>query len=216
MTFVGFKWEGKYYITYNYLPFGLSKVMRELVMFWRRDGINLLPYLDDFMSMKSGFWQCVRMAFRMERDFVRAGKRINVTKCHSIPAQQRRQLGFDVVFAQGKFQVHADRWEALKMSASVLLSARNGGVHARNLARLTGTVIFMHLSLGPVARLYTRHLYALINSMMSLNLWVVLTEEAINELSFWHGLPCLEFEGSIWPPTVGVSVRMASDANDIG
>ena len=38
-TFVGFKWEGKYYV-YNYLPFGLStapwvfsKVMRELVMF---------------------------------------------------------------------------------------------------------------------------------------------------------------------------------------
>jgi len=33
---------------------------------------------------------------------------------------------------------------------------------------------------------------------------------------FWHGLPRLEFEGSIWPPTAGVSVRMASDANDIG
>ncbi len=38
-TFVGFKWEGKYY-TYNCLPFGhstapwvFSKVMRELVMF---------------------------------------------------------------------------------------------------------------------------------------------------------------------------------------
>ena len=34
--------------------------------------------------------------------------------------------------------------------------------------------------------------------------------------SFWHGLPRLEFEGSIWPPTAGVSVRMASDASDIG
>jgi hypothetical protein len=52
-TFVGLKWEGKYY-TYICLPFGLStttwvfsKVMRELVMFWRRDCIKLLPYLDD-------------------------------------------------------------------------------------------------------------------------------------------------------------------------
>jgi len=96
-TSVGFKWEGKYY-TYKCLPFGLStaswvfpKVMRELVMFWRRDGIKLLPYLDDFMFMKSGFWQCARMARRVERDFVRAGLRINVPKCHSIPAQQRRQ-----------------------------------------------------------------------------------------------------------------------------
>ena len=189
-TFVGFKWEGKYY-TYNCLPFGLStapwvfsKVMRELVMFWRRDGIKLLPYLDDFMFMKSGFWQCVRLARRMERDFVRAGLMINVPKCHSIPAQQRRQLGFDVDSAQGKFQVPADRWEALRVSAGALLSARHGRVQARSLARLTGTVISMHLSWGPVTQLYTRHLYALINSVVSLNCWVELTEEATNELFF--------------------------------
>ncbi len=102
--------------------------MRELVMFWRRDSIKLLPCLDDFMFMKSNFWQCVWMARRVERDFVRAGLRINVLKCHSIPAQQRRQLGFDVNFAQGKFQVPADRWEALKVSDGVLLSARKGRV----------------------------------------------------------------------------------------
>jgi hypothetical protein len=63
--------------------------------------------------------------------------------------------------------------------------------------------------------MYTRCLYALINFVVSLNCWVVLTEEAKNELSFWHGMPRLEFEGSIRPPTAGGSVRMASDANDI-
>ncbi len=143
--------------------------MRELVMFWRRDGIKLLPYLDDFMFMKFGFWQCDRMARRMERDFIRAGLMINVPKCHSIPAQQRRQLGFDVDFAQGKFQVPADRWVAVKVLASVLLFARNGRVHARSLARMTETVKSIHLSWGPVTQLYTRHLYALINSVVSLN-----------------------------------------------
>ncbi len=94
------------------------------------------------------------MARRVERNFVRAGLRINVPKCHSIPAQHRRQLGFDVDFAQGKFQVPADRLEALKVSASVLLSARNGRVQARSLARLTGTVISMRMSWGPVTQLY--------------------------------------------------------------
>ena len=62
-TFVGLKWEGKYYV-YNCLPpFGLSstpwdfsKVMRELVMFWRRESIKVLPYLDDLVFMKHGFW----------------------------------------------------------------------------------------------------------------------------------------------------------------
>ena len=52
--------------------------------------------------------------------------------------------------------------------------------------------------------------------MVSLNFWVILTEEAVNELIFWKELPLLRSEGSIWPPTKGVSIRMASDANDIG
>ena len=60
-TFVGFKWEGKYYV-YNCLPIGLStapwvfsKVMRELVMLWLRDNIKVLPYLEDLMFTKHGF-----------------------------------------------------------------------------------------------------------------------------------------------------------------
>ena len=69
------------------------------------------------------------------------------------------------------------------MSAGVPLSERNGRVHARSLARLTDTVISMHLSWGPVTQLYTMHVYALINSVVSLNCWVALTEEATNELS---------------------------------
>ncbi len=51
--------------------------------------------------------------------------------------------------------------------------------------------------------------------MVSLNCCVVLTEEATNELSFWHGMTRLEFERSIWSPTAGVSVRMTLNANDI-
>jgi len=56
-TFVGFCWKGQYYV-YNCLPFGLStapwvfsKVMSELVMYWRREDISMLPYLDDLMAI---------------------------------------------------------------------------------------------------------------------------------------------------------------------
>jgi hypothetical protein len=45
----------------------------------------------------------------MEVDLIRAGLKINVLKCHSIPAQQRRRLGFDVAFAEGEFRVPEDR-----------------------------------------------------------------------------------------------------------
>ena len=42
----------------------------------------------------------------------------------------------------------------------------------------------MHLSRGRVARLYTLHMYALIDTVVPLNRWVVLSEEAKNELLF--------------------------------
>ncbi len=42
-------------------------------MYWKGEGINVLPYLDDFMVMKHGFWPCVRLARSLERDFDRAG-----------------------------------------------------------------------------------------------------------------------------------------------
>jgi hypothetical protein len=176
----------------------------------------VLPYLDDFMAMKHGFWTCARLARRLEADFVRAGLKINVLKCHAIPTQQRRQLGFDVDFATGKFQVPSDRWEALKVFVDSILSARHGRVQARKLASVTGTVLSMHLSWGPMTLLYTKHLYALINSAVSLNCWVALTEEVVNEITFWQELLRLRFEGTIWPPTKGLAIRMASDANDFG
>jgi hypothetical protein len=101
---------------YICLPFGLSaapgvfsKVIKELVMFWRRESIGVLPYLDYFMFIKQGFRVCALLARRMEEDFVRAGLRINVPKCRRIPTQQRKQLGFEVDNAAGKFQVISDR-----------------------------------------------------------------------------------------------------------
>ena len=166
-TYVGFNWKERYY-EYNCLPFGLStapwvffKVMRKLVMSWRRASINVLPYMGNFMFMKQGFGACVRLARRVEGDLVRAGMRINEPKYRRIPTQQRRQLGFEVDFAAGKFQVSADKWEALKVSVESILVARQGRFHARRLRSVTGTVLSMHLSMSPMTELYTRHLYSL-------------------------------------------------------
>ena len=120
----------------------------------------------------------------LEGGLIRAGLKINVPKCHSILAQQRRKLGFDVDFAEGEFRVPEDRWEALMTSAGRVLSAFKGRLVSRALASVTGTVLSMHLSWGPVSQLYTRYLYALINSVWTLNCWVVMTEGAINGLLF--------------------------------
>ncbi len=70
---------------------------------------------------------------------------------------------------EGKFWVHSDRWEAKNIAADALLAAREGRVHSRKLARLIGTVISIKLTWGPVTQLYSRHLYDLINFVLSPN-----------------------------------------------
>ena len=38
----------------------------------------------------------------------------------------------------------------------------------------------------------------------------------MSELLFWRGPARARFVGDIWPPTAGISIRMASDAGDFG
>ena len=54
--YLGFKWRSKYYV-FKVLPFGLStagyifsKVMREVLKFWRAKGYKIVIYLDDGMG----------------------------------------------------------------------------------------------------------------------------------------------------------------------
>ena len=99
-------------------------------------------------------------------------RRLPVT--HTLPAQQRIQLGIDVDFAENEFRVPVDRWEALRKSVEGLVGARHERVQARRLTSLTVTVLSMHLTWGQVTHMYTRHSYALINSARSFNCWVTL------------------------------------------
>jgi hypothetical protein len=53
--YLGFEWQGKYYV-FCQLPFGLAtacfvftKLMKQLVAFWRKSGIRVIPYIDDFL-----------------------------------------------------------------------------------------------------------------------------------------------------------------------
>ena len=110
------------------------------------------------------------------------------------PALCSRQVGFDVDMGEGEFRVPTDRWEVLQSSMDSLFSARGGRVQARKIASLTGTVILIKLAWGPVTQLYSRHLYAMFNTVPSLNCWVVLSKEARGEPLLGLQQPRLRFE----------------------
>jgi len=190
-TFRGFEWKGSHYFYIIAFPLGwpqlhgfFSKVMRELVMYWRRGGISVLPYLGYFFFSKKGSQTCLRLYRRVMQDFYDAGLIINVPKCLLDPALCLRQPGFDVDMGEGEFRVPIDRWEALRSKTDAILSARGRRMHALKLSSLTGAIISMKLAWGPVTQLYTRHMYVLINSAFFLNCWVSLSDEARGDLLF--------------------------------
>ena len=51
--------------------------------------------------------------------------------------------------------------------------------------------------------------------MLSLNYWITINDEALNELHCWNDLPRLRFESDIWPSSSGLSIKDATDASDI-
>ena len=113
--FVGFQWKGVYY-QYNCLPFGLStapwvfsKIIRELVTYWRGKGINILPYSDDLLFLIYGYEAGIKLARIVEEDMRLAGISIIWDKSDNIPLQERVHVGFLVNLAEEIFKVHITR-----------------------------------------------------------------------------------------------------------
>ena len=74
--------------------------------------------------------------------------------------QQLNWLGFDIDLARGVLEVPRGKVETLCNQIKDALQAK--ALPARSLASITGRLISMSIALGPVTRLMTRNLYALI------------------------------------------------------
>jgi len=98
--------------------------MRELVMYWRKGGINVLPYLDDFFFLKNGSHAFLLLCRMVRKNFFDAGMIINEPKCNLDPDLCLQQLSFDVDTDGAKFRVPISRWEALQFKADAILSAK--------------------------------------------------------------------------------------------
>ena len=184
--FVGFNWKGIYY-QYNCLPFGLStspwvfsKVISEVVMFWRYKGINILSCWDDFLFLIMGFDAGCLLAEISKEDMRREGLAINWEKSYYMPKHERRHLGFDVDLANELFKIPVARWEAIREHTYAILTLNGSRVQARNLACLVRKVISMKSTWGPINQLYTSNIYLILNNVPSLNCQVTTNNEAYN------------------------------------
>ena len=221
--YLGFAWEEegrKQFYVFTVLPFGLAtacyiftKVLRPLVKFWHGRGMKIAVYLDDGIGAAKG-WVGAEAASNFVRDMLgRAGFVAHPEKCHWGPSPSARWLGFNLDLSTGCLSVPLDKIAHLKERLAG--AATTNYIQARQLASITGTLISMMLGIGPVSRLMTRAMYALLETRVGWSDMLMLTEQAKLEIEFW--LTSLDKFNSqpIWHNPSSVRV-IYSDASDTG
>ena len=187
-----FTFDGKpRYFLFCSLPFGLStslyvftKLLRPVVAHWRSQGIRISVYLYDGIGADSSKDSCSQDAQLVRVDLDRLGLLVKEEKSNFEPRQKGEHLAFILDLTNGEFSIPPGKIDHLFNLISLLLD--DVSPTARDVSRITGTLISMELALGPVVRLRTRALYAVLNSVHSLSCKVALTREAVEELNFWR------------------------------
>ena len=173
--------------------------------------MRIFMYLDDGAGSNKSYQVALQQSHQVKSDLRKAGFTVSDKK-DMVPRQREELLGFVVDLEQGVFQVTAKRIE--KMKTLVRRMQRASNPTARELARLTGTLVSMGLALGPIVRLRTRAIFRLISEAASWNSRLVWSPEAADEVQFWRSqFDTIEHQ-SIWPTDPEVAAISYSDASD--
>ena len=192
-TFLGFSIKGKYYC-FTVLPFGLSsapfvfsKVLREMVKYWRSNSIKIVMFLDDGWGTNSNRQMCSADACFVRNSLEEAGFVINYDKSIWEPVQKLEWLGLFWDSEQLSLYIPERRINDLRCCLEELFSYLPK-VTARKLAQCVGKVISMMPVIGNIARLMTRRCYVIIENRTSWDSVVCIesSDFCITELNFWR------------------------------
>lgn len=133
---LGFTWEGKYY-KFTVLPFGLSlspwaftRITRSAVARWRRMGIRVLVYIDDFILLARSREDLLRQRAIIEADMAALGLRRDPAKGHWEPTQRLEFLGLTIDLASGQVRPPVEKAKAIASAAQAVLSQARPAVRA--------------------------------------------------------------------------------------
>ena len=142
-----------------------------------------------------------------------AGLIEHTAKCIWTPTIQISWLGFDLDLSGWVISIPKNKIGALYKWLEE--AAKGETIPARCLASIIGKIISMSLGLGPLARLQTRSMYAVLNSRQSWCQSLRIIHGAKMELRFWLG-QLEDFNGqNIWHSPSAIRV-VYSDASDTG
>ena len=175
--------------------------------------MKAIVYLDDGIVAVKGWEEALAESARVKQDIEDAGFIINIEKSVWKPSHTLEWLGFKVDLSVGEFSVPSPKIDALKRK--LLETQKMKCVPARQLASLIGKIMSMSLALGPVARLMTCNLYAVLNCRLAWCHKLTSSDEASQKIDFWLR-EITNYNGlHIWPKPSAVRVAY-SDASATG
>ncbi|XP_057308177.1 uncharacterized protein LOC130646058 [Hydractinia symbiolongicarpus] len=193
--YLGFPWTFpdntvKYY-QFLVLPFGLAsacyaftKLTRPLLTKWRKDGIRCTMYLDNGIFGSKLLETTKKHSAIIQNDLARAGLTINLEKSKFEPRKTGKWLGFNIDTRTSKFYVPSEKLS--KLFSLVKLALNSDRVSAKFISKIAGRIISMTLAIGPLTRLFTRHMYRFIESRITWQKLETLDEFLKSDLLFWY------------------------------
>ena len=185
LPYVTFEFEGRWYahrslaFGFTTAPFLFTKVCRVMTTAWRKRGIDLLHYIDDFAVWSSSAERTSALHIILRDDMCRLGWALQPDKCTLDAAlvpglpdawgfarQEVPLLGYIVNGKAHTFDIAPERRERIQASISLLLSldAENGASPVELQAQVNGYICSLGLHLGPQVRLLMRSLQAVLNT----------------------------------------------------
>ena len=222
-SYLGFSWveeEGRAFYVFRVLPFGLAtacyiftKVLRPLVCRWRSLGLRVVLYVDDGLCVAESKEAAEKGTSQILADLKESGFLVNKEKSILTPQQEGKWLGIHIDLHTGNFLIPSRKVGKLKNVLATALRRRM--VSARQIAKITGFLMSMAITMGPIVRLRTRGMYALINRRKSWDGNLPICTEVQEEISFWlQNVERLNGRPFQWSPS---ATRVAySDASSSG
>jgi len=140
-------------------------------------------YLDDGIVAIAGEEAAKLASQQVREDLAKAGLVEHSAKCIWEPTLKLKWLGFNLDLGVGQISVPEDKLSSLKTQLHLALDSTQ--IKAKSLASITGKIISMSIAMGPVTRLMTRSMYALLNTRQFWCQYLRITQPVQEEISFW-------------------------------
>ena len=110
-----YKGKSRYFV-FNVLPFGIAsaghiftKLLKEVVKYWRNQGLKIIMYLDDGLGGASDFDSAEKYSFYIKNSLSQYGFLIAEEKCMWLPEQNLTWIGFVWDMECGKLRIADER-----------------------------------------------------------------------------------------------------------